>query len=218
METKYENKDICAICKGACCKNGGCDYSALDFEFIKREYLKEEINKGYISITASHCIYQEQNGKYTHDYLLYLRARNLDRGEVDLLSVDNRCLALTNKGCSYTLENRPRGGVNLIPDKNHNCKPAVPQIEIANTWLPYQKILSKLVKFYTGNTPEKQLREDAKKFFIDCLSNNFSSELSEERVGECLALAHQMRLVYPDIYESALSETRTGMVLHRIIK
>ena len=67
---------------------------------------------------------------------------------------------LTSTGCSYSFDNRPGGGANLIPDKNGNCHPYKNPYEEMVKWAPYQSILSKLVKRYTGKSVDVVLKEN----------------------------------------------------------
>ena len=111
---EYENKEICAECGGFCCKKCGCDYSVDDFDDLSVDAIQKLLEEGHVSI-VSFQNFKEINGKMTCSPYLYLRERNINRPAVDLLSMKTRCSSLTDTGCMYSLENRPSGGVNLIP-------------------------------------------------------------------------------------------------------
>lgn len=147
---QFENKAICKTC-GRCCKKSGCDYSAADFKELSTNYLQQQLEKGDISI-VSYLKFTHTNSKTYVSPFLYLRARNINRPIVDLLSMKTTCSKLTDTGCSYTLEKRPRGGVNLIPQKNHQCYPLEDPYKIVSTWAKYQSVLQRLVKRFTGIT------------------------------------------------------------------
>ena len=124
---EYENKELCSSCKGMCCKKSGCDYFVSDFERITKDEILKALLPGKISIVSA---FKKSviNGKVILTPFLYLRARNKDRDIVDLFSMKKTCSMLTDTGCSYSLEDRPGGGVNLIPKKN-GCKPLKDPIE-----------------------------------------------------------------------------------------
>lgn len=76
---------------------------------------------------------------------------------------------LTDTGCSYSLEERPSGGKNLIP--GHPCKPYLNPLEEMQKWKPYQSLLSKIVKRYTGKSVNEVLIDDVEKVCYDILTN-----------------------------------------------
>ena len=47
------------------------------------------------------------------------------------------CSLLKSDGCSLTLEERPKGGVNLIPD-SIECYPLEDPFKIVDEWKKYQ--------------------------------------------------------------------------------
>ena len=122
---KYENKDYCRNCGGYCCKKSGCDYWVDDFNDKSLKGLLEVLSSGNISIVSLLKFQKLKNEKIVAVPFLCLRARNTDRDIVDLLSIKTTCSMLTENGCSYFLEDRPSGGVNLIPGKSRfECRPA----------------------------------------------------------------------------------------------
>ena len=169
---KYEDKSICAECGGFCCKKSGCDYSPKDFDDLAINKLHEKLLEGNISIIAYLIFKRSGNGKLYAEPFLYLRARNVDRGIVDLVSYKKRCSMLKEDGCSYSIDKRPFGGVNLIPGKNA-CIPEVEPYDIVMEWEKYQKILSRLVKRITGMSVDAKIREDVYNLFIQFLREDF---------------------------------------------
>lgn len=149
---KIENKSICAKCGGACCKKSGCGYLASDFSSLSFESLKEKLDEGNISIKAVLYFNSETNSLQK---VLVLKARSVDKEIVDLFSASSQCKMLTPTGCVYPLALRPSLGAFVKPSLDRNCKISnKQQIDAVKDWLNYQKVLKRLVKFYTGKSME----------------------------------------------------------------
>lgn len=140
---KYEekllyNKTLCNNCKGYCCKQFACHFSPYDFEEMSYKYLKEEILKGHISIDKSFGIY-------------FLRIRNKNAQIVDTgkISSGDGCILLTKNGCIFSDEKRPRGGRELIPQKDkqgrYNCYQYYSIEKCEAEWEGCQIIMKKLL-------------------------------------------------------------------------
>lgn len=177
---KVENKDICKECGGFCCKKCGCDYFVGDLEDSKIEYFESLLDTGRVSVIAALDFHYNANGTVGVIPTLYLRARNIDRGEIDLLSLKKTCASLTEDGCFYSLENRPSGGSTLIPVRNRECYSEVDTLEELKKWGRYQKILHRIVKRHTGMSVNQKLKEDAEAFFYDVMMGNFDGVKDEE--------------------------------------
>ena len=91
--------------------------------------------------------------------ILVLKARSVDKGEVDLFSASSQCKMLTPTGCAYTLEERPSLGGLLIPKPYMGCYPAFKPEEVVEEWEKHQDVLRKLVKCYTGKSVERVYSE-----------------------------------------------------------
>jgi len=206
MEQVYENKEICAACGGRCCKKCGCDYAATDFIDLGINNLFNILMEGRISIVSAFSLERLHNGKIFLNPILFLRARNIDRPIVDLLSLKKTCSQLSDNGCSYTYENRPAGGRNLIPGADDTCYPAISQLDIIRTWQSYQRPLSKLVKKITGNTVDEQIKIDVENLFIDVLNQNFDG-VSELEIVDIQTLLPHLVEAFPNEYENALNKT-----------
>ena len=180
MNVIHENLEICKKCGGYCCKKCGCDYAAEDFLEIKMNYLLEKLNEGYISIVSAQNFERLKNGKIVNTPFLYLRARNLNRPVVDLLSMKTTCASLTKTGCKFDYQNRPFGGKNLIPVDGLHCYPDKDALNIVKSWSSYQKLLARLVKRLTGKSVEEKLREDVESLFYDLLCNRVEGVLEAE--------------------------------------
>ena len=112
---KNENLEICKQCQGYCCKKSGCDYIPDDFPELSLNFLLAKLYEGYISIVSAQDFKSLPNGQIVNTPFLYLRARNVNRPIVDLLSMKTPCASLTKMGCAFTYEQRPYGGKNLVP-------------------------------------------------------------------------------------------------------
>ena len=184
MENEYENRDICAKCGGYCCKKCGCDYLVSDFDSLKLEYLDKILATGKVSIVATLSFKDLPNGKLAVTPILSLRSRNIERNIIDLLSLKKSCAMLTSNGCTYSLAERPSGGVHLIPNEKdfHHCHSDIDKIEELYKWLPYQKVLAKLVKKYTGMSVMAKLKEDVINLFCAIIIKGYQDIAYEELV------------------------------------
>lgn len=179
---KNEDLSICSKCGGMCCKKSGCDYASNDFVNLKYQSLIDELNKGDKSIVAMINFNTLKNGRLIAEPYLYIRARNNDRDIVDLISMKTRCSQLTDTGCMHSYEDRPFGGKNLKPSKMEDgpCRPVISPIYIIDSWRDYQKILRKLVKYYTGMSVECKIKMDVENLIYDVMIGNFHDVLPLE--------------------------------------
>ena len=168
---KYENKSICQECGGLCCKISGCAYTPSDFPELSMEYIESLLDSGCVSIVAD-MSFQIQKFNISLNFILLLQARNINRGEIDLLSLTTPCSMLTDKGCAYNLENRPNEGVHLIPEKSHECISDLDIDTEISKWLPYQEILAKIIEKRTGLTVMEKLRSDAYEMYYNLAIDN----------------------------------------------
>lgn len=172
---RIEDLSICKECGGYCCKKSGCDYFVSDFNNFKLEYLEDRLKEGYISIIASLDISRTKDGKLCILPILSMRARNKGRDIIDLLSLKTTCMSLTDNGCKYSFDKRPSGGACLIPKRGEPCYSTVDRISELKKWIPYQKVLQRIVKRYTGKSVDAKLREDVIKLFEDLYNKNFEN-------------------------------------------
>lgn len=210
---KYENKEICSKCGGRCCKKCGCDYFVSDFESMKIDYLESVLDTGRVSVIAA-LDFKRVNEKLLLTPLLYLRARNINRDEIDLLSMKTTCASLENDGCHFNIDERPSGGSSLIPSDDGLCKPSVDFLTEIKKWEPYQKVLSRLVKRRTGLSVDEKLREDAKKLFYDVITENFN-HVAEIEIEEIKELIPMLAQVYPKELIEATILAKNNLPLKR---
>lgn len=198
---EFENKDLCAKCQGKCCKKCGCDYFINDFVEINKNSILKILETNNVSIVSALKSEYLPNGKKVLEPFLYLRARNVDRGVVDLLSLKKRCSLLTDTGCLYSLEKRPSGGVNLIPDEN-GCYQLVNQKEAILKWGPYQNLLSKIVKRLTGKTVLEVFENDIENMLYEFINKKFE-KFSETEIEEVIPLIKDFANLYPHLLYNA---------------
>lgn len=213
---ELENTKICKKCKGKCCKKSGCDYYINDFESLKIDYLENKLKSGEISIVACLNFQTLPNGQKTFEPILYLRARNINRSVVDLISMKTTCSLLTETGCSYTFENRPSGGKNLIPKENNECYPKENQLEKIKEWLPYQKILSRLVKRITKMSVREVIERDIIELVYNYMKGNIDG-VSEAEIEDIKVLIYQLKNVVPVLLLKGIEkyENETKFVLRK---
>lgn len=209
---EYENKDLCSKCGGMCCKKSGCDYFVSDFERITKEEILKVLETGNVSIVSAFSNRTLPNGKLIMTPLLYLRARNKDRDIVDLFSMKKECSMLTSTGCKYELKDRPGGGVNLIP--GNPCRPLKSPVDELLAWLPYQTVLSKIVKRLTGKSVDKVIREDVEEVLYQILTKQFDG-VSKIEVADIISGIEDLVMAYPEEYEKAKERARNYKVYEK---
>jgi len=147
-------------------------YIDADFESMKLDYLESRLDEGRISIVAAIDFNRLPSGKLTATPILYLRARNINRDVIDLFSMKTTCASLEDNRCHYSLEDRPSGGASLIPLEFGMCYSEVDRIDELNKWIPYQKVLHRIVKRRIGMSVYAKLNEDIENVIFDLLAGN----------------------------------------------
>ena len=213
---KQEDKTTCAECGGYCCKRCGCDYFVSDFESMKLEYLENALDTGRVSIVAAMKFTTMKNGVIVNNPVLYMRARNQGRGEIDLLSFKTTCASLQEDGCYFDLDNRPSGGATLIPkmdDKgNLMCYSSVNRIKELKKWFPHQSVLQKLVKKRTGLDVDAKLRQDVENLLFDIQEGNYKN-VSKAELLDVLGMIPVLCKAYPE--EVKRANKRRNLLLYR---
>ena len=145
------------------------------------------------------------NGKFVAEPTLYIRARNINRDLVDLVSMKTRCASLKDNGCAFDYEHRPFGGKNLKPVRECDgpCEPIVSPLSILEGWKPYQKQLAKIVKHYTGKSVVEKISEDVENLFYRCLIKDYEG-VSDAEYRDLKGFVLMLSKAYPDEYKRAL--------------
>lgn len=200
---KIENKEMCSVCGGKCCIKSGCDYAPRDFKSLGINDLYKKLEEGNISIVAA-IIFRKVKEKMLVEPFLYLRARNTNRDVVDLLSMKTTCSMLRDNKCFYSYEERPAGGVNLVPrDYGEKCFPKEDPRKIIREWERYQKPLGRLVKRFTGKSVDEKFREDVEQLFYDILSENYDG-VADIEIEDIKSMILQLSVVYEEEYYKAV--------------
>lgn len=213
--SELENKELCAKCGGRCCKISGCMYFVNDFESMKLYYLESVLDTGRVSIKALLEFSHLPNGKPVVTPTLYLKARNVNRDVIDLVSFENTCASLEENGCHFTYEERPSGGVNHVPKENLECYSTFEATDEIVKFLPYQKVLQRIVKRRTGMSVHEKIKQDIEALFLKIITKDYADVPLEERdvfqnVWGILIEA------YPEQFRKAVIEaTRTTNVFQR---
>lgn len=193
---KNENLEVCKKCGGMCCKKSGCDLWLDDIEDKSQKGILELLATGMYSI-VSFMNFKVINGKVCNMPFLYLRARNKNRDVVDLLSMKTTCVNLTSDGCSFSYADRPSGGKNLTPKDGGMCKPKEDPLEKLKLYAPYQNVLSRIVKRYTGKSVDKVVRDDVVLLIKDVTSGNIEG-VSPVELADIKGMLPILAQCYPD--------------------
>jgi len=199
---KYENTEICKQCGGYCCKKSGCDYFVSDLESTKIDYLEKLLDTGRVSIIASFNFIRLNSGKLIYEVILSLRARNINREAIDLFSFKTTCASLTETGCYYDIKHRPSGGATLIPCADKPCYSEVDRIEELKKWLPYQKVLAKLVKRKTKMKVDDKIKQDVETLVYNILTENYTG-VSKREIKEIANMIPLLSECFPTEFINA---------------
>ncbi len=186
MTVNYINEDFCAHCGGYCCQKCGCFYYPEDLS-LTYDGINDILTEGYASISTFVNFLYHNEKEVSLSFTLALRARNLLKEEIDLLSLPTPCALLTEKGCLFTKDKRPSGGIHLIPslkpslchyDEEHYLK--------LKEWEKYHDLLSYIIEEKTGLTYLEKLQKDIENYFYEMAiyqkSNGSQNSLLEERL------------------------------------
>ncbi len=198
------NNEYCSNCGGKCCKKSGCDYFVEDFEVINKASLMQLLDSGNVSIVATLDFRLLADSTLVCRPFLYLRVRNVERDVVDLFSFKRQCSMLSDTGCLYSPDKRPSGGLNLIPNEdNTKCRPERDIVTEIAKWEPYQNILGKLVKRYTGMSVDERFRQDVEQVFVDIFNKNFEG-VAEVEIEDMLSSISHLAACFKEEYHRAL--------------
>ncbi len=125
------------------------------------------------------------------------------------------CSMLCDDGCSYSYEDRPSGGVNLVPmPKGSYCYPKEDPRKIVMEWDGYQKPLSRLVKRFTGKSVDEKFREDVEQLFYDVMSENYDG-VAESEIEDINSMIVQLTLAFPAEHTRALEKYKSSRKILR---
>lgn len=208
FKRELENKNLCSTCGGVgglCCRAGGCVWFPSDFREITLNSIDSLLQNGKASIVGTPNTTLKGTTPIFNGVTLSLRARNINRGPIDLISIPTCCASLTETGCEFDFEHRPSGGKHLIPMPNLDCYEDFNIKDIENEWYVYNKILSKLVRRYTGRSVNDEYRREVIEFLYSW-GTIALREVSKQRVDDCQTISNLFVLMFPE--ETKLAEEK----------
>ena len=137
---QYPPLSVCSECKGQCCKSLGCSLSPEDL-------LKTMGSKTYSLNLILEIL---QNNHFAIDsfshlgkpfYFLRMQHKCFTFIGVDAMG---ECIALSDRGCLLTYNDRPKGGKYLEAREDRQCLQHYTREEMISDWLPYQPVLSSI--------------------------------------------------------------------------
>lgn len=199
-QKKYENKKLCSTCGGVgglCCKAGGCVWFPSDFKEITLNSIDTILQNGKASIVGTPNATLKGNTPIFNGVILSLRARNINRGPIDLISISTCCASLTPTGCEFNFKDRPSGGKHLIPMPNLECYEDFRIKDVEEKWYAYNKILSRLVRRYTGLSVNDEYRREVIEYLYNWATLPFK-EISSQRYDEFQKISNMFVLMFPE--------------------
>jgi hypothetical protein len=144
MKKGYLPTSRCSECKGICCKSLPGTLSPKDIEGDIYEDLKARILTGFWCVDWYEGDPRKGKNKFWKVY--FVRPSTIDKKGVVLdPSWGGQCSLLTNIGCSLSFRNRPKECRMLEPGVR-DCKNHTDKRKVSIEWIPYQKILKKLLR------------------------------------------------------------------------
>ena len=117
------NHDICRGCKGKCCQHSGCQLFPVNISNSISDFIKELETKIKTEKYSFILAFKEDEWSNRIDFQLRLRVRNRGKGLFDLCTQLAPCkLWMKESGCPFSDEERPYGGLHLIPDEYDFCQ------------------------------------------------------------------------------------------------
>ena len=173
---------------------------------LKGEVILGALETGEVSVVATFDFKRRSNGRLVSIPFLYLRARNKERDVIDLLSIKTGCSMLTDEGCIYNFQNRPTGGVNLVPMANGKCYPDKSPLEIVETWRPYQKLLGQMVKRFSGYSVDQKIRLDFMQL-LEEVDNGKLDEVDELEKEDMQGFLPLLVMAYPEVLDQYIQKS-----------
>ena len=148
----YEPGEECNICRGRCCRERGCSLSPED---MYGYFAKIGIEDGNVDRDkVVRLLTDEEYGLFAIDSFGYGEERiyflRMKHKCYNFVGVDaaGECIALTDKGCSLGMKDRPKGGRMLKSSPDFKCHQDYSADEMYSDWLPYSKLLQDIFDEY----------------------------------------------------------------------
>ena len=163
------NYSLCKRCKSKrrtdCCSSMGGAYSSSDFgNQLTVTAVKNLLKEGKGSISSYMYLPETLD---TVLFYLYLRAPEIGKGPIDLLSISQPCAFWTPEiGCSIrNVTKRPFGCAAMEPSSDGNCIRHYSDNLLLEDWGSHQDVLKEVVWDYTHKTTLQLLQKEAKKLY-----------------------------------------------------
>ena len=205
-ESLLVDSTICSSCKGACCKNSACDYLPADIPMYKKDIIK--LLKSKKATIASNVVVGVINEKITSAPMLYIKAREVGKGDIDLISFKTSCSHITENGCG--LDKKPSGALLLIPGpgglngtEETRCKNLIEDKRtlVMHEWLKHQKLLTQIVEYLTNDSFENLYRYEiinAANRIIEAGNKITQTEYEVAQLLEIMGIYKYLVKVYKD--------------------
>lgn len=141
---KLYDANLCARCGGDCCKTQSCFLLPFDIYPFTAKKIIYLIDNGFYSIRA----FFEKDKAYA-----FLTAREEKDSKVAILMPHSSCAHLTDQGCLFFEQERPSGGIALIPKPGLRCEPTLTVEELENPWKEswVVEVMDEVLRNYIGN-------------------------------------------------------------------
>lgn len=160
------NPQVCKDCGGDCCKTQSCFAMPWDIDPFTAENIWYLLEKGFYSIRA----FFELGKAYA-----FLEAREVGHGPFAVLTSHARCSHLGEEGCWFFNQERPSGGIALIPGPH--CESVLELEEFEKSWKDPEvvKVMAKVLKKYIMNHSLEKVSESLFRAFEASIKNGTCS-------------------------------------------
>ena len=151
----FDNK-ACAKCGGRCCKASACGLAPWDFEEadMTEEFVETLLDTGAYMIALGYDFWGNRGNWHYGGFpdniqpRPYLCMREEGMDEICVNPIRNKCIFLGTRGCKLKPEDRPSGGLLLIPSLGCENLMGMP----FDIWRAYQHIFENIVQKRKGRS------------------------------------------------------------------
>lgn len=145
-ETKV-NPAMCQTCGGVCCASLPCHVAPTDFKTVSKQIITDGIDEGLFCLDwyEGHAD-SDDDAENDGFKSFFVRIRGIASMAVDP-TAGCTCKFLSENGCIFPFELRPKGARELIP-AHGKCYSLYSKKQCAADWLPYNDMLTELYREY----------------------------------------------------------------------
>lgn len=138
----------CRVCGGRCCRERGCSLAPQDLERQLENSDNGDLREKILTLL------EREDGLYAIDcfhgpegpfYFLRMRHKCYTFIGVDAIG---ECVALTQRGCQLSFEERPKGGRFLESRPDFHCEQRYTKADMLTDWAPYQECFASIWQEY----------------------------------------------------------------------